>query len=415
MRLWGLKHMKKYKNDLVPRLRFPEFISTGAWQKYILKDIADRIREKGGDKHLTTLSISAGIGFVSQSEKFSRDISGKQYDNYIRLKKGDFSYNKGNSKKFPQGCIYRLKEYEEAAVPNAFISFHFRKNYISDFFKGYFNNNFHGKQLSRFITSGVRSDGLLNINPDDFFSIILPTPREKAEQQKIADCLSSLDELITTEDKKLSLLKTYKKGLMQKLFPSEGETVPKLRFPEFRDSGEWEEKKLVEVITTVIPPTKMLASEYENEGSFPIIDQSQNYICGWTNDEDAIIKEKLPLIIFGDHTCVLKFVNFSFAQGADGIKIFKSSDFISEIYLYQYLLFNNVKQEEYKRHFSILKEKNVLYPLLAEEQKKIADCLSFLDDLISSQENKIKALKEHKKGLMQGLFPSIETIEEGWY
>lgn len=242
---------KNEKQKLEPKLRFPEFTSMDEWHNYRLEEISNRITERVGDKELPTLSISAGIGFVSQEQKFSRDISGKQYKNYIHIKKGDFSYNKGNSKKFPQGCIYELLEYAEAAVPNAFISFRFKDSYVSGFYKGYFENNFHGIQLVKYITSGARMDGLLNINPSDFFNIILPTPIKKEEQQKIADCLSSIDDLISAEEKKLSLLNDYKKGWMQKLFPAEGKTVPEWRFPEFRDSGEWEITSLGEICSVL--------------------------------------------------------------------------------------------------------------------------------------------------------------------
>ena len=223
------------KKEIVPKLRFPEFGTSEGWKKYKLRELADRITKKVGDNKLVTLSISAGIGFVSQAEKFSRDISGKQYCNYIYLKRGEFSYNKGNSKTFPQGCIYELKEYDEAAVPNAFISFRFKENLVPSFYQGYFDSNFHGKQLVRFITSGARSDGLLNISPIDFFSIVLPSPVKKEEQQKIADCLSSIDELIDTESRKLKALEKYKKGLMQKLFPAEEKHCLNGDFLNFKD------------------------------------------------------------------------------------------------------------------------------------------------------------------------------------
>jgi type I restriction enzyme S subunit len=204
----------------VPVLRFKEFINSPEWDIITLDEITNKIEDKVGDKQLTTVSISAGFGFVSQAEKFSRDISGQQYKNYVVLKEGDFAYNKGNSKKYPQGCVYKLKEFKEAAVPNAFICFRFKENSVADFYQGYFENNFHGKQLQKFITSGARMDGLLNISPVDFFSIILPTPKSKKEQQKIADCLSSLDDLISAQSQKVITLKQHKKGLMQGLFPN---------------------------------------------------------------------------------------------------------------------------------------------------------------------------------------------------
>lgn len=204
----------------VPKIRFPEFREAPEWDITTLSEIANRIEDKVGNQQLTTVSISAGIGFVSQAEKFNRDISGQQYKNYIVLNEGDFAYNKGNSKKFPQGCVYKLKEFKIAAVPNAFISFRFNSTVVADFYQGYFENNFHGKQLQKFITSGARMDGLLNISPIDFFSIKLPTPKNKKEQQKIADCLSSLDRLIASQIEKVESLKLHKKGLMQGLFPN---------------------------------------------------------------------------------------------------------------------------------------------------------------------------------------------------
>lgn len=182
--------------------------------------------------------------------------------------------------------------------------------------------------------------------------------------------------------------------------------IPRLRFPEFRDAGEWDSDPVKSLVTPVTPPKKLTSDQYEVEGRFPVIDQSQNYICGWTNDEDALIPAKSPLIVFGDHTCALKIISQSFAQGADGIKILKSRDKVEPEFLYQYLLFAPVKMESYKRHFSTLKEKLVVYPdKNTGEQKKIADCLSSLDELIAAQSEKIDALKMHKIGLMQQLFP----------
>src|SRR5690554_531874 len=234
------------KKKLIPALRFPEFKEDGEWEEKKLGELSTRIVEKDGDRKILTVSISAGVGFVSQAEKFSRDISGRQYSNYICLKEGEFAYNKGNSKRFPQGCIYRLEEFSIAATPNVFLCFRFADEYHTGFFKGYFDNNYHGRQLQKFITSGARMDGLLNISPKDFFSIRLPIPLRNNEQQKIADCLSSLDDLLAAHNEKLELLKGHKKGLMQNLFPQEGERVPKFRFPEFENDGEWEEKKLGE-------------------------------------------------------------------------------------------------------------------------------------------------------------------------
>lgn len=182
--------------------------------------------------------------------------------------------------------------------------------------------------------------------------------------------------------------------------------MPKLRFSAFKNSPEWTSEKVDRLVDTVTPPKKLPTSSYAVKGDFPIIDQSQNAICGWTDDREALIQDDLPLIIFGDHTCILKLLDRPFAQGADGIKILKPRPRIGTSYLYQYLSYRPVVTEEYKRHYSILKEKVVLFPdFKTGEQQKIADCLSSLDELIVAQARKVNALKTHKKGLMQQLFP----------
>ena len=184
------------------------------------------------------------------------------------------------------------------------------------------------------------------------------------------------------------------------------ETQPRLRFPEFQNAGEWEECPIEEITATVTPPKKLQTSEYQAEGEFPIVDQSQDYICGWTNDGEAVIALGLPVIVFGDHTCTLKFIDRPFVQGADGIKILRPKRGIDIRFLFCALEANPVVQESYKRHFSMLKEKKMSFPdPKTGEQQKIAKCLSSVDELMAAQARKVDALKTHKKGLMQQLFP----------
>jgi type I restriction enzyme, S subunit len=359
------------------------------------------------------VSISAGIGFVSQAEKFSRDISGQQYKNYIVLKKGGFAYNKGNSKKFPQGCVYKLKEFEIAAVPNAFITFRFKKVVVADFYIGYFENNLHGKQLQKFITSGARMDGLLNISPDSFFSIVLPTPKERDEQQKIASCLSSLDDLITAHTQKLDALKAHKKGLMQQLFPAEGEKAPKLRFEEFKGSGEWEIKMLGEIAKNLDNKRVPITSNEREKGNIPyygasgVIDYVKEFIFDddllCVSEDGANLMDRTYPIAFSisgktwvnNHAHVLKFAN-NFTQ-------IIVENYLNEINLEDFL--TGMAQPKLNR----AKLDQIPIPLAKDEkeQQKIAACLSSLDELITAQAEKLAQLKLHKKGLMQGLFPQL--------
>ena len=181
--------------------------------------------------------------------------------------------------------------------------------------------------------------------------------------------------------------------------------VPKLRFPEFRGGANWTKAKLEDLVSTITPPVKLQTSEYSAKGKFPIVDQSQEAFCGWTDDVEALVAASLPLVVFGDHTCALKFVQRPFAQGADGIKILHAKPAISPAFLFQSLSHEPLVMEDYKRHFSMLKERAVYFPEInSGEQHKIAECLTSLDELIEAEGRKLMALRAHKKGLMQNLF-----------
>ncbi len=428
-----MRMSKSVKKKLEPSLRFPEFKNDIEWDNPSLSEIADRIEEKVGERKLTTVSISAGIGFVSQAEKFSRDISGQQYKNYIFIKAGDFSYNKGNSKKYPQGCIYKLKEYSEAAVPNAFVSFRFKNKVVPEFYEGYFESNFHGPQLQKFISSGARMDGLLNISPTDFFTIKFPTPKNKKEQQKIADCLSSLDELIIAENQKLEALQLHKKGLMQQLFPaagdaSTGSALPKLRFKEFKDSGEWEEielgqlGELVSGLTyspedvrddglLVLRSSNIKDSKIVLEDCVFVTSEIKGANLTKPNDilicvrngsksligKNALVPEGMPLSTHGAFMTVFRASNPEFV-----FQLFQSDLFKRQVDADLGATINSINGSQLVKYkFTCPKPK---------EQKRLADFLSSVDELIQSQGVKVEILKAHKKGLMQQLFPtSIEN------
>jgi type I restriction enzyme, S subunit len=202
---------------LTGKKRFPQFAGTVDWAMIQLCKVSTRITEKAGEQELDVLSITAGRGFVSQKEKFSKVIAGRNYGNYTVLRKGEFAYNKGNSDRFPQGCIYRLDEYEIGAVPNVFYSFRLDPAVtVCGFFVQLFKMGYQNKQLRAYINSGVRNDGLLNLNAKDFFRMKVPLPKIE-EQQALADFFGDQDEEITLQQTKLEQLKQQKKGLMQQL------------------------------------------------------------------------------------------------------------------------------------------------------------------------------------------------------
>ena len=263
--------------------------------------------------------------------------------------------------------------------------------------------------IDEWCKKNTNAGGLLSVNMDGFKKLTIPYPPSLSEQRKIAECFVSLDKQIDFTKKKLEQLKEHKKGLMQRLFPYNGKTMPDIRFPEFYDEVAWTITKNDCVIKTITPPKKLSSSEYKVNGKYPIVDQSINFIAGYSDDETAVVhNEDNDYVVFGDHTCILKRVNFPFIQGADGVKIFTSkySDLLT-LYIYQYMCAHPIMSKEYKRHFSDLREQEFIYPKKMEEQEKIAQSLLSLDEIILAYENKVSTMERHKKALMQQLFPQL--------
>lgn len=416
-------------SSLVPKLRFPEFADHGPWEAKPLDDLCDRLTETVGDSQLTPVSISAGRGFVPQAEKFGRDISGSQYSKYIWLRHGDFAYNRGNSKRFPQGCVYQLTEFEEAAASNAFHCFRLHDHCEPAFFLGFFENNGHGRQLIRHITSGARSNGLLNISADTFFGITIPVPRATAEQQKIADCLGSLDDLIAAEGRKLEALRQHKQGLMQQLFPKPGETVPNLRFPEFRSAGDWKEKKLDALARrgSGHTPNRAIAEYYNGGIKWVSLADSKRLDQGPISETATEISEEgiknssavlhpAGSVILSRDAGVGKCAIISCTMAVSQHFIVWTCDpaLLSNWFLYYQLqllkpLFERIATGSTIKTIGLpfFKAMRITVPGIAEQQR-IADCLSSLDEMLAAQLRKLDCLMAHKQGLLQQLFPSPE-------
>lgn len=209
-RIWLMQQLLSGKR------RLPGF--GNAWQTVQLGDIFERIQRRIPEgESPEVLSITAKVGFVSQREKFSKVIAGKNLENYVLIRRGEFSYNKGNSLTYPQGCIFRLKEFDEGAVPSVFYSFRAASPEVCpDFYSQFFSSGGLNHQLSRVINSGVRNDGLLNLNARDFFALKVPLP-PKGEQERIAGILTDANREIDLLRAQLDALREQKKGLMQQL------------------------------------------------------------------------------------------------------------------------------------------------------------------------------------------------------
>lgn len=404
---------------LVPKRRFPEFRDAPAWKPVSLRTASVPVDEPVGERKLTPVSISAGIGFVPQAEKFGRDISGNQYQRYTLVRDGDFVFNKGNSLKFPQGCIYLLQDWGEVAAPNVFIAFRLKDGYANGFFQNCFEQNQHGNQLQRHITSGARSNGLLNISKETFFNVEIPTPK-LPEQQKIAECLDSVDALIAAQGRKVEAMRAHKKGLMQQLFPQEGETQPRLRFPEFAGAGDWKEVPLAKFIEE-FRDKSTVQDEYEvmTSARSGLVRQRDYYDNDRITERNNIGFNVIPpnYMTYRSRSDDQKFYFNENNLGIIGIvsvyyPVFRilrgSNKFFVKLFSAFSRLIGKYSVGTSQTVLSINQLKKIRLPVPVEaEQRRIADCLTSLDDLIAAESRKLDTLKTYKKGLMQQLFPRV--------
>ncbi|MEK5479596.1 restriction endonuclease subunit S [Paenibacillus sp. FSL R5-0407] len=186
------------------------------WTVKKLKEISKRIQRKNeGKEDKPVLTISSLSGFLNQSDRFSKVIAGENLSKYTLIKKNEFAYNKGNSKTYPCGCIFRLEDYEEALVPNIYYSFQIVEG-ETEFYKHYFASGKMNRHLGKVINTGVRNDGLLNVDASDFFNIPVVCP-PKHEQLKIAEVLTNAGNEIDCLEKEVVSIKEQKRGLMQLL------------------------------------------------------------------------------------------------------------------------------------------------------------------------------------------------------
>lgn len=248
-----------------------------------------------------------------------------------------------------------------------------------------------------------------------------------AEQRKIADCLSSLDDQIAAQGQKLDALRAHKKGLMQQLFPAEGESVPRLRFPEFQCAPAWEEKKLGQ-IGDILMCKRIFSEETNNTGGVPF------YKIGTLGSKpDAFISKLLfdeykskynfprkgEILITCSGTvgkCLPFDGNDAYYQDSNIVWVDNPNLEISNEFLHKILLnvnWGNLNTTTITRIYgSDLRNLSISFPQNQHEQQQIADCIESLDNLIAAQYQKLEALKALKKGLMQQLFPNPEETQE---
>lgn len=419
---------------LLPKLRFPEFREAEGWRSKTLGQMGTFIRGltyTPGDVADNGLLVLRSGNIQDDSLVFDKDLVfvGKTCNPDLLLKGGDVVICMSNGSKALVGKSgeYR-QDYGGEVTIGAFCSLYRAKDPFSKI-------AFRSEQYSDFIADSIMGGNINNLKNSTLEGFPFPIPPSDAEQQKIASCLSSVDELMAAQARKVDALKTHKKGLMQQLFPREGETQPRLRFPEFQNAGEWEVKRVDEqgsvlagkalAVNAPGPQRPYLRTKNVLDGAIDLSDvltmpmTDAEFIRFEILDGDVLLNEGQSLELVGRASMY----NREFGQRCamqNALLRFRafpstSAEFASQ-YFRQYQkdgTFANVATKTTSvahlgsSRFSALE---LAWPTPAEQQR-IATCLSSLDALITAETQKHEALKTHKKGLMQRLFPSPEEVE----
>ena len=429
---------KQVKKVLVPELRFPEFRNGGEWSNGPLEKLysfqvtnslsRDKLNYENGSvknihygdihtKFSTLLNIKKEvIPFVNPTEPLGK-IKQESY-----CVEGDMVFADASEDLDDIGKSIELVDLNGENLLSGLHTILARRkdNQIIIGFGAYL---FKSNQIREQIKREAQGAKVLGISKGRMSKIDISFPSDKREQQKIADCLYSIDELITAHSQKHDALKAHKKGLMQQLFPAEGETVPKLRFPEFLDAGDWGEKPLGEV------------AKYENgkaheqgiseAGHFIVVNSkfiSTNGDVKKYADKGFCVAGKDDILMVLSDLPNGKALAKCFFVDADNVytvnqRICKltPNKAVSIMLFYSlnrkpYLLAfdDGVKQTNLKKDDVL--DCPILLPKDIKEQQKIANFLSSLDELITAQAQKVESLKAHKKGLMQQLFPAADKV-----
>ncbi|EPB9502134.1 TPA: restriction endonuclease subunit S [Enterobacter chengduensis] len=355
-----------------------------------------------------------GYKFVNVMDVFRNDIlteskiigrvqvTDKQLEGY-QLKYGDVLFNR-TSETFDEIAIAAIYLDNAIATFGGFvIRARPKGNQIDPAYSVFlFQSKSYRSQVVKLGQGAIRA----NIGQKDLARVCILVP-PLAEQKKIAQILSTWDKAISVTEKLLTNSQQQKKALMQQLLTGKKRLLDEngVRF-----SGEWVYLTFDNAfIVANKKSTQVKSSDYLQSGSIPIIDQGQSRIAGYCNNLE--VYSDVPVIVFGDHTRCVKWIEFVFCPGADGTQVIKTSK-ILEPKLGYYLLSNtDIPNLGYSRHMRELKEKDFRLPLDIKEQQKIAAVLSAADAEISTLENKLACLKDEKKALMQQLLTGKRRVK----
>jgi len=408
-------------------MRFPEFLGEGEWEEKPLGTVATLLKGKGISK--ADIIQGGSLPCVRYGELYTHyNETINSVISYTNAPPENLVLSKANDVIIPSSGETHEDIAKASCVLNNGIALggdlNIIRTNVNGVFLSYYLNNAKKKDIAR-LAQGV---AVIHLYPSQLVKLIIAIPKPK-EQQKIADCLSSVEDVINAQRQKLAALKSRKKGLMQQLLPAGGENSPKLRFPEFNNTGDWGKRPLGEVaeIITGNTPSTMEPANYGGKRMFvsPVditdfrfLTRTKTTLSELGYSKARHVKENSVLFVCIGSTIGKVVQNKIECATNQQINAVVPNEGYSSDFIFSILENNasNIASMASRHAIPIINKSDfssilVSFPLL-KEQQKIADCLSSIDELISAQSQKIDALVNHKKGLMQQLFPSTNDMDK---
>ena len=413
---------KNNKNKLVQTLRFPEFAKEDDWVVKPLNKLGKLVNgltyspddvKESGLLVLRSSNIQNGEIVLDDNVYVRTDVKGvnlsEPNDILICVRNGSKALI-GKNALIPTGM--------PLCTHGAFMTV-FRSD-KSKFIFQLFQTTAYAKKVAGDLGATINS-----INGSNFLKYEFLVPKNPEEQNKIADFLSSVDDVIKAERQKLNILQNHKKGLLQNLLPQAGETIPKFRFKEFEDSSEWVESSLTQVAD--YENGKAHEQDISDDGEFIVVNSKfisqDGEVKKFTNTAFLPATKGDILMVLSDIPNGKAIAKCFFVEADNRYTVNQRICRITPRNVNSKILYYLLNRNPYFLAFddgvkqTNLRKDDVLNcPLLIpedpKEQEKIAETLSSVDDLINSQNQKLEALQLHKKGMLQGLFPNINDIIE---
>jgi len=242
--------------------------------------------------------------------------------------------------------------------------------------------------------------GVPGLNREMAYKEITTFPVTKDEQQKIAAVLGLAQQAIEQQERLIALTAELKKTLLCRFFIEGFHGADEVPVPEALVKFKIERQR------------QLPSAQIKEQGRWPVVDQGQSFISGYTDDDGKVISNGLPLIIFGDHTRCVKFVDFPFILGADGTKVLKADETkFRPRFLYYAIAALEIPNRGYNRHFIILKEKRIKQPDFDAQDIAVEQFVS-LDKALSVHQRKHAALTDLFRTLLHHLMTAQIRVNE---